>query len=131
VALSGVVALFAVLLLPGHGEATSRVTDEFIVPVGSGDGQIAYITEGTDPWGPISFCVLPDKSVAIVDAGNQRIQVFDRAGSFQYSVDLAGIVVSPTVGVAGIPFGSSRAMSIKPVRAETRGTVDRPTATAP
>jgi hypothetical protein len=67
----------------------------FVVPLGSGQGQIAYVTDGTDPWGPMSFCLLPDKSIAILDAGNHRIQVFSSNGSFVYAVNLAGVAVSP------------------------------------
>ncbi len=60
----------------------------FVVPVGTGEGEVAYVKDQEEEWGPESFCVLPDKSVAIVDLGNHEIKVFDDAGSFLHSVDL-------------------------------------------
>lgn len=75
--------------------AVESPTDFFVIPIGTGTGQVNYIQDASDPWGPISFCLLPDDSLAILDAGNQRIQVFSPSGSFLYSVSLAGIAISP------------------------------------
>lgn len=67
----------------------------FVVPIGSGQGEVGYVLD--DPcenWGPSSFCVLPDQSVAILDIANHRIQVFDRSGALLDTVDL-GMTITP------------------------------------
>ncbi len=82
--------------VPAAASSTAPVRRvSFVVPIGEGGGQITYMDMDKDPWGPNTFCVLPDKSVAILDAGDQRIELFDSAGSFLRSIDLAGIVLSP------------------------------------
>lgn len=63
----------------------------FVAPLGSGDGQICYVHDPCGTWGPTGFCVLPDKSVAILDCGDTSIHAFSHAGESLYSIDLTGI----------------------------------------
>ena len=81
------------------GSDTSAITASpsvsLVAPLGDGDGKIAYENlegVGGDPWGPASFCVLSDGSVAILDGVDQSIEVFDSSGSFVRSVTLDAAV---------------------------------------
>jgi len=74
---------------PASSPPASRVS--FVAPLGSGDGQICYVHDPCGTWGPTGFCVLPDKSVAILDCGDTSIHVFSHAGESLYSIDLTGI----------------------------------------
>lgn len=92
----------------GNESSTSTVTDadgpsttkgasvSFVAPIGEGDGRITYVDTPEGKWGPASFCVLPDGSVAILDGGGLSIEVFAPTGEPQYTLDLTGIVYSPS-----------------------------------
>lgn len=67
----------------------------FVAPRGTGAGHIGYVEDAEGTWGPTSFCVLPDKSVAILDCGEECIQVFSHSGQPLRSIDLQGITISP------------------------------------
>ena len=85
------------LLLGAFGltEARANPSVSFAIPLGQGVGQIAYVRGSTEPWGPISFCVLESGDIAVLDAGNKRIQVFNKEGSFRYEVDISKASISP------------------------------------
>jgi hypothetical protein len=67
----------------------------FVAPRGKGAGHVGYVEDAEGTWGPTSFCVLPDKSVAILDCGEECIQVFSHSGEPLRSIDLQGMTISP------------------------------------
>jgi len=67
----------------------------FIAPRGSGEGQVCYVEDQEGIWGPTGFCVLPDKSVAILGCGDESVRVFGPSGEPLYSIDLRGITITP------------------------------------
>ncbi len=66
----------------------------FVAPRGDGQGRVCYVEDQCGTWGPTGFCVLPDKSVAILGCGDQSIEVFSHAGVPLRSIDLTGVASS-------------------------------------
>jgi hypothetical protein len=72
-------------LVVATNQASAIVGDQiavFEVGVGEGEGQIKYvIEEEAERWGPISFTVLNNGNIAVLDSGNRRILILDQEGS--------------------------------------------------
>ncbi len=67
---------------------TGAGVEAFSLAIGSGPGQVGYVEANGDveAWGPWSFTVLNNGTVAILDAANQRLLVVDRVGKQVQSI---------------------------------------------
>lgn len=92
VSTTGMAPLTTETTASAHLPPAPRVS--FVAPRGDGEGRICYVEDQCGRWGPTGFCVLPDKSVAILGCGDQSIEVFSHTGEPLRSIDLAGVASS-------------------------------------